>query len=222
MTFTPPRADACEHTWQRPPGLLRARSLSSRRETVHAPARSHPIPCRRCCCGVIALRIGRVGAARHLDHVAHGPIRAGRPRETAAREARRQSPRPSPPNAWMRVQLPLHAEHAFDHDVAGLVGALRVNYRQSGRCAGTAGKPSPGERARDVPIFEFTFGRSPPMLPRKMGAGQTGCTRPQALAIAACECSSSSSFCGQPFSMAFTAVQRTDTGISAPMKKPAW
>ena len=99
---------------------------------------------------VIALRIGREGAARHLDHMADGPVRQHHRVEAALRQFVDDLFHRHDRALGGEHRFLLHAEHAFDHDVAGLVGALRVDHRHVRTVRRNGGELLAGERAGDV------------------------------------------------------------------------
>ena len=79
---------------------------------------------------VIALRIRREGAARHLDDMADGPVRQHHRVEAAVGRQLVDDLLDRHHRALGgQHRFLLHAEHALDHHIAGLVGALGMDHR---------------------------------------------------------------------------------------------
>src|SRR3569833_743029 len=98
---------------------------------------------------VIALRIGRERAARHLDHMTDGPVRQHHGVAAAFGEFVDALLDRHDLALGGELRRLLIAEYALDHDVALAVGALRMDHGDVRPVRRDRGELLPGERAHD-------------------------------------------------------------------------
>ena len=112
---------------------------------------------------VVAMRVRRMGAARHDRNCAHGPRRQDDGVGADAFEALDKLLDRDDGRSRREDGFFLHADDAFEQDVAGAIGLLRVDDRDVGPVRRDSRQVLAGEGAATLLMFGFTFARSDPL-----------------------------------------------------------